>query len=617
MCGIAGFCDYSADFTNEAPMLGEIARKMGSTLRHRGPDENGVFLSRHAAFAHQRLAVVDIKGGKQPMTAYTGGYRYTAVYNGELYNAAELRAELEKDGYVFDTSSDTEVLLKCYIQYGTDCAEKLNGIYAFAVDDEKNGRCFICRDRFGVKPLFYSLSGGRLVFGSEIKALFEYPGIKPVLDRQGLCEVLGLGPARTEGIGVFKGINEIKPGYFGIFSKDGFTEKAYFRLTSHEHEESYEDTVRHVRFLVEDSVERQLVSDVPLCTFLSGGLDSSVITALAANKYAESGKTLSTYSFDFTGNDKYFRPTAFQPDADKPFAQRMVDFCRTDHTYLECGNVKLADCLYNAVDAKDLPGMADVDSSLLYFCSLVKKKHVVALSGECADEIFGGYPWFHKKEAFEGHCFPWSPDLSVRTGLISPEAADALQIDKYVNMRYEESIAQVPALSGESPQEKRRREISFLNIKWFMSTLLERKDRMSMASGLEVRVPYADHRIVEYVFNAPWSYKCHGGVVKSLLRDAAKPWLPAEIDTRKKSPYPKTHNPGYEKIIKERLRHVLDDSYAPVYKIISKDAAEKLLGEKSDYGKPWFGQLMAGPQLMAYILQINYWLAKYNIKIEL
>lgn len=617
MCGIAGFCDYRDDFTDDAPFLGHLVRRMGNTLKHRGPDENGVFISSHAAFAHQRLAVVDIEGGKQPMTAHVGGYRYTIIYNGELYNSRELRQELEAAGYIFETSSDTEVLLKCYIQYGSGCAEKLNGIYAFAVDDEKRGRCYLCRDRFGVKPLFYSLSGDRLVFGSEIKALFEYPGINPVIDRQGLCEVFGVGPARTAGIGVFKNIYEIKPGYSAVYNKDGFSTHPYFKLESHEHDDSYEDSVRHVRQLVYDAVTRQLVSDVPLCTFLSGGLDSSIITALAAENYRSSGRVLSTYSFDFTGNDKYFKPTAFQPGADKPFVKKMADFCRTEHTYLECGSTQLADCLYNAVDAKDLPGMADVDASLLHFCSLVKKKHVVAVSGECADEIFGGYPWFHKKEAFEGHCFPWSPDLSIRTNLLKPDIADALDIGEYVNSRYEESIAQVPKLDGESPQEARRREISFLNIKWFMATLLDRKDRMSMASGLEVRVPYADHRIVEYVFNTPWAYKCPNGVVKGLLRDAAKPWLPPEIDERKKSPYPKTHNPGYEEILKQRLAPVIENSDEPIHQLIEKSAAEKLLSEKSDYGKPWFGQLMAGPQLMAYLLQINYWLTKYNIKIEL
>ncbi|HEX3016307.1 MAG TPA: asparagine synthase (glutamine-hydrolyzing) [Caproicibacter sp.] len=617
MCGIAGFCDYNDDFTDEAPFLGHLVRRMGNTLRHRGPDEKGIFLSSHAAFAHQRLAVVDIEGGKQPMTAYSGGYRCTIVYNGELYNSSELRRELEAAGYLFETNSDTEVLLKCYMHYGSDCAKKLNGIFAFAVDDEKRGCCYLCRDRFGVKPLFYSVTNGRLVFGSEIKALFEYPGINPVIDRQGLCEVFGLGPARTTGVGVFKNINEIKPGEFAVYDKDGLHLHTYFKLESYEHPDSYEETVKHVRYLVEDAVTRQLVSDVPLCTFLSGGLDSSVVTALAAQDYNRTGKVLSTYSFDFAGNDQYFHPTAFQPDADKPWSQKMAEFCKTKHKVLVCDNVSQADCLYDAVDAKDLPGMADVDSSLLYFCRLVKREHVVAICGECADEIFGGYPWFHKKEAFEGHCFPWSPDLSIRTNLLKPDVADALDIGEYVNRRYEESIAEVPVLEGEDPQEKRRREISYLNIRWFMSTLLDRKDRMSMASGLEVRVPYADHRIVEYVFNAPWAFKNHDGVVKALLRDAAEPWLPEDVLKRKKSPYPKTHNPGYENLLRRRLAQVLENPDEPIHAILDKGNAEKFLDEKSDYGKPWFGQLMAGPQLMAYLLEINYWLKKYDIKIEL
>ena len=617
MCGIAGFCDYHDDFTDEAPFLGHLVRRMGNTLRHRGPDESGVFLSAHAAFAHQRLAVVDIEGGKQPMTAYAGGYRYTIVYNGELYNSGELRRELEAVGYLFETHSDTEVLLKCYIQYGEKCPQKLNGIFAFAVDDERRGCCFLCRDRFGVKPLFYSVSGGRLVFGSEIKALFQYPGINPVADRQALCEVFGLGPARTAGGGVFRNIFELKPGCSAVYDRDGLHEKPYFELESYEHSDSYEDTVKQVRYLVEDAVTRQLVSDVPLCTFLSGGLDSSIVTALAAQDYHKRGETLSTYSFDFAGNDKYFHPTAFQPDSDKPWSLKMADFCSTDHHVLICDNISQADCLYDAVDAKDLPGMADVDSSLLYFCRLIKREHVVALSGECSDEIFGGYPWFHKKEAFEGHCFPWSPDLSIRTKLLKPEVTAALDLQEYVNRRYEESIAEVPVLEGEDPQEKRRREISYLNIRWFMSTLLDRKDRMSMASGLEVRVPYADHRLVEYVFNAPWSYKCHKGVSKALLRDAAAPWLPADVDARKKSPYPKTHNPRYEQILRERLTAVMQDDQEPIHQLVDRKAVERFLGEKSDYGKPWFGQLMAGPQMMAYLLQVNYWLKKYEVQIEL
>jgi asparagine synthase (glutamine-hydrolysing) len=617
MCGIAGFCDYNDDLTEEAPFLGRLARRMGNTLRHRGPDESGVFLSDHAAFAHQRLAVVDIAGGKQPMTAYFGGYRCTIVYNGELYNSAELRRELETAGFFFETNSDTEVLLKCYMCYGPDCAKKLNGIFAFAVDDEKRNCCFLCRDRFGVKPLFYAIAGGRLVFGSEIKAILQYPGIRPVIDRQGLCEVFGLGPARTAGVGVFRDICELKPGECAVFDRDGFHPQTYFRLESYEHPDSYEETVKHVRDLVEDAVTRQLVSDVPLATFLSGGLDSSVVTSLATQEYRKRGQKLTTYSFDFAGNERYFHPTAYQPDADQPWSLKMSAFCGTDHRSLICDNVSQADCLYDAVDAKDLPGMADVDSSLLYFCRLIKREHTVAVSGECADEIFGGYPWFHKKEAFEGHCFPWSPDLTVRTDLLRADVADALNLPEYVNRRYEESLAEVPVLEGENPTEKRRREITWLNIRWFMGTLLERKDRMSMASGLEVRVPFADHRIVEYVFNAPWSYKNHNGLNKSLLRDAAKGWLPEDVRLRRKSPYPKTHNPGYESLLRARLTQVMDDTSEPIHALVDQSSVRKLLNEKSDYGRPWFGQLMAGPQMMAYLLEINYWLKKYEIKIEL
>ena len=617
MCGIAGFCDYNDSLTDEAPLWGSLAKRMGSKLRHRGPDAAGIYVSEHAALAHARLAVVDIEGGKQPMTRVAGPYRYTIVYNGELYNAPELRSDLETRGYHFETASDTEVLLYTYIEYGFDCCEKLNGIFAFAIDDEKRRCCYLGRDRFGVKPLLYSLYSERLIFGSEIKALFEYPGINPVIGREGLCEVFGLGPARTAGNGVFQNISELKPGDFAVYDRYGLKTYPYFRLESYEHPDSYEDTVKQVRFLMEDTVQRQLVSDVPLCTFLSGGLDSSIITALAAKSYREAGKTLDTYSFDFTGNEKYFHPTAFQPDSDRPWVERMVEFSGTNHHYLLCDNISLADRLYDSVAAKDLPGMADVDSSLLHFCHLVKRGHVVAVSGECAGEIFGGYPWFHKQEAFEGHCFPWSPDLSIRKSLLLPEVLDCIRLGDYVNKKYEDSIAETPILEGENATERRRREISFLNINWFMSTLLDRKDRASMFSGLEVRVPFADHRLVQYVFNTPWEFKCHDGVVKGLLRDAAKDWLPADVLQRRKSPYPKTHNPAYENLVRDRLTRVMEDPEEPIHQLVRSDSVQQLLDAKSDYGKPWFGQLMAGPQLMAYLLQINFWMKHYDIFIQL
>lgn len=615
MCGIAGYIDFKRNFLNEKNENINTAEKMAETLKNRGPDAGGVWVSEYAVFAHRRLAVIDIEGGSQPMSRTVGGYDFVITYNGELYNTAELRHELEKYGYNFTTASDTEVLLYTYIQFGDRCTELLNGIYAFCIWDSMRRRVFLCRDRYGVKPLFYTNVGSTVVFASEIKALFEYPNIKKCVDREGLCEIFAIGPPRTQGLGVFKDIKELPPSHYMVITNDTVTEKRYSRFESKEHTDTYEQTVETVRELLTDSVKRQLVSDVPICTFLSGGLDSSIITAIAANTFKEKGKILDTYSFDYTDNSKYFKATAFQPDNDRPWVERMVSEFKTKHTYLECENAYLADNLENAVRAKDLPGMADVDSSLLYFCGEVRKKHIVALSGECSDEIFGGYPWFRSEKAFKTDAFPWSYDLYLRKSVLKKEISEKLNLEEYANMRYCESIKNVPIYDGDTPEEKRRREISYLNINWFMLNLLERKDRMSMANGLEVRVPFCDHRLVEYVWNIPWSMKCRNNVSKSLLREAVRGILPDDVLMRKKSPYPKTHNPVYEKFVKEKMMSVIKNPSEPILKLVDSERILQLISDSSDYGKPFFGQLMAGPQFIAYLLQVNYWLKDYDVEI--
>lgn len=617
MCGFAGFSDYGDSLREERYLWMALARRMASRIAHRGPDDKGEHVSKHVALSHVRLSVIDPEKGVQPMTKKTGKYSYTIAYNGEVYNASELRRDLEALGHVFTTDCDTEVVLTAYMEYGEACAERLNGIFAFAVDDTLRGHTFLCRDRFGVKPLFYTFQCGRLVFGSEIKALFEYPGVNPVIGREGLCEVFGLGPARTPGHGVFEGIHELLPGHTAIFNDSGFTASPYFQLKAQRHTESYADTVAHVRELLVDTIKRQLISDVPLCTFLSGGLDSSIVTAIAAGFLKKEGKAPDTYSFEFVGNDAFFSPSAYQPDRDEYWAERVSGILGTKHEKLLCGNEDLSNSLLDSVIAKDLPGMADIDGSLLHFCRLVKEKHSVVLCGECADEIFGGYPWFHRKELYDGTAFPWSNNMDVRAALLKPEILLKLDIPDYVSGRLRESLAATPQLDGENPEQKRMRELSFLNIRWFMATLLDRKDRCSMASGLEVRVPFADHRLAEYVWNLPWDFKCPSGVGKGLLRDAARGYLPDDVLYRKKSPYPKTHNPGYEAILKNKLKYVLRDKTQPIHKILSEDTAKGLLNEFFDYGKPWFGQLMAGPQMLAYLLQVNYWLLHYNIHIRL
>ena len=615
MCGICGFINFKTNLVKDEAKNKAIAHDMAESIRHRGPDSWGEWVGEHIVFAHSRLAVIDVENGLQPMKRTVAGHEFVITYNGELYNTADLRNELISYGYEFTTTSDTEVLLYAYIHYGEQCAQMLNGIYAFAVWDSMRQRVFACRDRFGVKPFFYTVKDDVMVFASELKALFRYPGIEPELNKTGLCELFALSPARTQGVGVFNGVQELRPARYMIIERGGMRIKKYWSLKSHEHTDNYEDTIDNVRSLVYDTVKRQLISDVPIATFLSGGLDSSIITAIGAMEKAKKGERLSTYSFDYEGNNKYFKASRFQPDSDSQWVPRMVEEFNTNHTYLVCPNNALTGLLEEALKAKDLPGMADVDASLLYFCREVKKNHTVVLSGECSDEIFGGYPWFREKKAFETPAFPWCYDLSMRNNILLPSVRETLDLDGYSRMRYDESIAEVPVFEGDSAEEKRRREISYLNINWFMTNLLDRKDRMSMASGLEVRVPFCDHRLVEYVWNIPWEMKNKDNVSKNVLREAAKGILPEDVRLRKKSPYPKTHNPHYEEAAKELLDSVISDPNAPILSLCDREKLQSLLNGSSDYGKPFFGQLMAGPQFIGYILQMNYLLKDYKVRI--
>ncbi|UOY92095.1 asparagine synthase (glutamine-hydrolyzing) [Ectobacillus sp. JY-23] len=613
MCGITGWVDYGRSLLSEK----EAVAAMTHTLSKRGPDDTNVWTTQHAAFGHKRLAVVDLEGGKQPMTRQKE-QEYTICYNGELYNTEDLREELLKRGYTFKGHSDTEVLLTAYMEWEENCLVHLNGIFAFAVWDAKKEKLFIGRDRLGVKPLFYKEDPKRLLFGSELKAILAHPDVKAEVTYEGLSEVLGLGPSRSPGHGVFHGINELRPGHALIFSKDGLKVWRYWNVQSTTHVDSFDDTVAKVRFLLEDAITRQLVSDVPLCTFLSGGVDSSAITAFAARAYEQEGKgSLHTYSIDYEDNEKYFKSNTFQPNSDGPWIELMSKTFATNHHRCVITNEDLARHLTEAVIVRDLPGMADVDSSLLWFCREIKKDFVVSLSGECADEIFGGYPWFHREEDLQSGSFPWMRSTQARENLLRDEWKQKLRLREYVQRRYEETVQETPALEGESPLEAKRRQLFYLNMVWFMTTLLDRKDRMSMGASLEVRVPFADHRLVEYAWNIPWDMKMYNNREKGLLRKALEDVLPEDVLYRKKSPYPKTHNPHYTKAVTAWLTELLANKSSVLHEFFKREQLDDLIATGGNaFTVPWFGQLMTGPQLLAHLAQMHVWFEHYNIAIK-
>ncbi|MBR0485375.1 MAG: asparagine synthase (glutamine-hydrolyzing) [Oscillospiraceae bacterium] len=473
MCGIAGMIDWKQNLHQQE----QTARNMQKVLRRRGPDQNGMYFTEHAVLVHTRLAVIDPENGRQPMQCTENGETYTVVYNGELYNTQEIRKNLEKQGYVFSTHADTEVVLKAYICYGAECVRLFNGIFAFAVWEEKKQRLFLARDRIGVKPLFYYQTNSGLIFASELKAILEHPDVPHEIDSNGISQILLFAPGRTPGCGVFRGMKELLPAHSAFFTKENNMQiSRYWNLEAREHTENFAQTAEHVRFLLTDAIRRQLVSDVPIGTFLSGGLDSSLISSVAAREFRKEGKILHTFSVDYQDNDKYFRKSKFQPNSDPDFIRRMQKYLHAEHHWTVIDTPQLASALYDAVTARDLPGMADVDASLLLFCKEIREHVTVALSGECADELFGGYPWYRDPEIRMAYGFPWSQSTAYRMQFAKPEIADILQKRNDIDNAYQATLAQTALLAGESGTEKRMKEMMRLNVDWFMQTLLECRD---------------------------------------------------------------------------------------------------------------------------------------------
>ena len=612
MCGIAGWFDKNIDFSEKKEVIGKVSQ----SLIPRGPDENGAYITNDIALIHRRLVVIDRENGTQPMTVQHKDRKYTIVYNGELYNTEEVRTKLIAKGFKFRGRSDTEVVLKSYIQWGKKCVERLNGIFAFGIYEMKSKELFICRDRIGVKPLFYHQYKGGLIFASEIKAILATGMVKPTVDEQGLMEIFFMGPARTPGVGVFKDINELCPGEMALYKNGKLHKEFYFKLKAKEHTDDLQTTIEKTRYLLTDSIKRQLISDMPVCFFLSGGLDSSIISKVASMYYREKNRgRIHTFSVEYEENDKYFKKSLFQPNRDADYIKMMVKDTHSVHNEVILNHPQLADALYDATVARDLPGMADIDSSLLLFCKKIKQEYTVALSGECADELFGGYPWYHNKNILFEQCFPWSKDQTIRRKIL--KSGLLKDGEEYVHEIYYQTCRKTEKLRSDTKVSARMREMFMLNFYFFMQCLLDRKDRMSMYSGLEVRVPFCDYRIVEYAYNMPWEMKAYEGREKGIVRKAFEDILPNEICWRKKSPYPKTHNPVYMEIVSKKVQEILQDKTSALSTLLNRDGIRDIMDNPDKIETPWYGQLMRAPQIMAYIIELDEWFKTYNVEIDI
>ncbi|MFJ8435542.1 asparagine synthase (glutamine-hydrolyzing) [Kitasatospora sp. NPDC094019] len=616
MCGITGWVAYDRDLTLERAVLDA----MTATQLCRGPDDGGARLERHAALGHRRLAVLDPEGGAQPMTAEHDGRLLAALsYNGEIYNHHELRAQLVAAGHRFRTRGDTEVVLRGYLEWGEHVAERLNGMFAFAVWDARTEELLLVRDRMGVKPLHYHPTPDGVVFGSEPKALFAHPAVRPVVDLDGLRELITM--TRTPGLTPYRGIAEVRPGHLVRVRRGGVSVHRYWALEARPHTQDLPSTITTVRALLEEIVHRQLEADVPLCSLLSGGLDSSAVTALAARSLAATGDgPVRSFAVDFTGQSEHFHPDAVRTTPDRPYAELLARHVGADHRVIELDSAALTEPAQRlaTLRARDLPGgVGDMDTSLLLLFRGVRRHSTVALSGESADELFGGYRWFHDPKALDVDDFPWAAALNgfggagsgPREQLLGRGLLAKLDLPGYRRARYREALTEVPHLPDTDPFERRMREMSYLNLTRFVRILLDRKDRMSMANGLEVRVPFCDHRLVQYVFNTPWTMKYFDGREKSLLRAAVRDMLPPAIADRMKSPYPVVQDPRYPELLRRELAALAADPGSPALALLDRRALADALAPDTD---PQSVRLAAD-----LALDLDAWLTEYQVSLEL
>ncbi|MBC6447503.1 asparagine synthase (glutamine-hydrolyzing) [Actinokineospora xionganensis] len=577
MCGIAGWVAFDADLTRR----GDALDAMTETMACRGPDARGTYLRTHVGLGHRRLAVIDLPGGAQPMTVTTPVGEVAMVYSGESYNFQELRDRLKGKGHTFRTDSDTEVVLRAYLEWGESVVDHLDGMYAFAIWDGRDQKLVLVRDRMGVKPLFYYPTPDGVLFGSEPKAILANPGVRKVVDTAGLRELFA--QTKAPGWALYKGMREILPGTLITVDRGGVKERTYWRLRAQEHTDSREDTVARVRDLLTGVVERQMISDVPRCVLLSGGLDSSAITALAADRLAVKGERVRSFSVDFLGQEENFVPDEMRDTPDSPFVRDVARHVNSEHHNVMLDPADLSDPAVRraAVAARDIPnGFGDLDNSLYLLFKAIREHSTVALSGESADEVFGGYPWFFHEQVLRSGTFPWMtviPPLSLagRTDHVEPGLRERLDVATYTADQYSAAVAEVEPLDGESEFDRLMRITCHLHLTRFVRSLLDRKDRLSMAVGLEVRVPFCNHELVEYVYNTPWAMKTFDGREKSLLRHAAAPVLPRSVVDRVKSPYPSPQNPGYAARLQEQVRELLAEPGAPLFAIIDSGWAKQ------------------------------------------
>lgn len=544
MCGIFGNVNFGS-----APLGEEDTRRLTKEIGHRGPDGIGVWTSQYASLGHARLSIIDLsENGRQPMSSTDG--RYKIVYNGEVYSFMELRRELEDGGACFVSHSDTEVVLHAFARWGTDCIARLNGIFSFAIWDGKAERLYLARDRWGVKPLYYVFNNSGIVFGSEIKALVGASSKRFEIDELSLSEFMQFGVGGLGERTIFAGIQKLEAGSVMTFDRTGSVVARYWKIESVEPTgDRPEVAAQSVAGLLGAAVNRQLVSDVPVAVFLSGGIDSSAVTAFAARHYSA---PLQTYAvgFDFApGNNEL------------PKAARVAKYFRTEHRELFLRGTDLSDVIEQLVVHHDSPFSDAANIPLFLLCRELQGTVKVVLQGDGGDEVFGGYRRYEllrrsklwsalsrlgggllrylpvprqRKVRIARMADIWSErNESVRMALLlaqdgrKPSPKRLLGREWRERLRTVDSFARYRAIGGMLQQIEPVQRMLWTDMQILLPDIfLEKVDRSTMANGVEARVPFLDNQLTDYVLGLPAEVKMPGGRPKGLLKRALRGIVP-------------------------------------------------------------------------------------------
>lgn len=529
-----------------------------------------------------------------------------AAAQGRVRNRASLASELELRA----NAAPSELVLAAYRRWGEDYPRHIEGPAITCVMDSEADVLVLSRDRMGEGSVFYELSEDSASFSDHPDVLLKTARIDPVVDANGLRELFGLGPARTPGQTYYRDMKALEPGCALVIRGGAVRIDRYWHIEDSEHEDDTSETVRRTRELLEDCVRE--VAGLRPAVMLSGGLDSTALTALLSRDNAP----LRSFSVDYQDNARDFRANAFRPEMDAPYAAEAVRAFGTQHRLVTLTQQELAGALGRATSARGFPGMADIDASLLLFSEQIVRYDRYVVSGECGDEVFCGYPWFKGELSPEG--FPWSGSMELREALLLPEIRHELKLREYVADVFQTRRAKAAPGPSWPEEERRLRTMQRLCFDFFMSNLQERAVRMCEAAGVRVLTPLCDDRLVQYVYNVPREMKFMGGQEKGLFREAMADLLPEKLLRRTKSPYPKTCSPEFSRIVRGMALRLASEESAPVFDILDREMVRRIARSELDPAQtPWFGQLMAGPQLLGYIWQVNRWMSERNIRLSL